>query len=90
LPRKPTIIDVAKKANVSKSTAARVLSGVVYGVGAKSRENVQQAAIDLRYIPNTMASALRTNKSKTIILIIPSVSNIFWAEVAIWSGSQNR
>ncbi len=79
---KPTIIDVAKRAKVSKSTVARVLSGKTYGVGAKSKERVVQAVRDLKYIPNTLASGLRTSKTKTIILIIPSVSNIFWAEVA--------
>ncbi|MGD1823610.1 MAG: LacI family DNA-binding transcriptional regulator [Pleomorphochaeta sp.] len=77
-----SILDVAKLANVSKSTVSRVLSGNSYGVSAKTKEKVEKAAKELGYVKNSIASSLRTNQTKTIILIIPDITNNFWAEVA--------
>lgn len=77
-----SIIDVAKLANVSKSTVSRVLSGNSYGVSQKTKIKVETAAKELGYVKNTMASSLRTNKTKTILMIIPDITNNFWAEVA--------
>lgn len=77
-----TIIDVAKKANVSKSTAGRVLAGELYGVSESSKRSVLSAAKDLGYVKNYLATSLRTTKSSTILLIIPDVANSFWSDVA--------
>jgi len=77
-----SILDVAKLANVSKSTVSRVLSGNSYGVSEKTKAKVEKAAKELGYVKNSLASSLRTNKTKTIILIIPDITNNFWAEVA--------
>ncbi len=77
-----SILDVAKLANVSKSTVSRVLSGNSYGVSDKTKAKVEKAAKELGYVKNSLASSLRTNKTKTIILIIPDITNNFWAEVA--------
>lgn len=77
-----SIIDVAKLAKVSKSTVSRVLSGSSYGVSEKTRAKVEQAAKELGYVKNSLASSLRTNKTKTILMIIPDITNNFWAEVA--------
>lgn len=76
-----TIIDVAKKANVSKSTASRVLAGDVYGVSERSRQKVLAAAEELGYVKNTLAMAMRTTRTNTILLIIPDITNAFWADV---------
>lgn len=77
-----SILDVAKLAKVSKSTVSRVLSGDSYGVSDKTRAKVEKAAKELGYVKNSLASSLRTNKTKTILLIIPDITNNFWAEVA--------
>jgi DNA-binding LacI/PurR family transcriptional regulator len=77
-----SILDVAKLANVSKSTVSRVLSGNSYGVSKKTKLKVETAAKELGYVKNSMASSLRTNKTKTILMIIPDITNNFWAEVA--------
>jgi DNA-binding LacI/PurR family transcriptional regulator len=77
-----SILDVAKLANVSKSTVSRVLSGNSYGVSQKTKIKVETAAKELGYVKNSMASSLRTNKTKTILMIIPDITNNFWAEVA--------
>jgi DNA-binding LacI/PurR family transcriptional regulator len=77
-----SILDVAKLAKVSKSTVSRVLSGDSYGVSDKTKAKVEKAAKELGYVKNSLASSLRTNKTKTILLIIPDITNNFWAEVA--------
>ncbi len=82
MPTDVTIIDVANAAGVSKSTVSRVLSGNSYGVSNKAVGKVEEAVRKLGYIPNYMASGMRTNRSRTILLIIPDITNSFWAEVA--------
>jgi len=82
-----SIIDVAKKAGVSKSTVGRVFSKNDYGVSKDTKEKVIKAANELGYIKNSLASSLRTNQTKTIILLIPDISNYFWAEVS--KGAQD-
>jgi len=77
-----TIIDVAKSAHVSKSTAGRVLAGDTYGVSGDAKEKVLEAAKSLGYVKNTLAQSLRTTRSYTVLLIIPDITNSFWAEVA--------
>jgi DNA-binding LacI/PurR family transcriptional regulator len=77
-----TIIDVAKASGVSKSTASRVLSNTAYGVSEKAKRDVLEAARALGYIKNTLATGLRTTHTHTVLLIIPDITNSFWAEVA--------
>jgi DNA-binding LacI/PurR family transcriptional regulator len=77
-----TIVDVAFSAHVSKSTAGRVLAGDTYGVSEEAKAKVFEAAKDLGYVKNTLAKSLRTTHSYTILLIIPDITNSFWAEVA--------
>ena len=73
-----TIIDVALKAGVSKSTAARALAR--YGsVSPKTRERVQKAADELGYQPNALARSMITGRTRTIGVVIPDVGNHFFA-----------
>lgn len=60
-----TIIDVAKKANVSKSTVSRVISGNGY-VSQESRKKVLEAMEALSYSPNLIARNLQSGETKTI------------------------
>lgn len=60
-----TIIDVAKKAQVSKSTVSRVISGNGY-VGQESRKKVLDAMEALSYSPNLIARNLQSGETKTI------------------------
>lgn len=60
-----SIIDVAKQADVSKSTVSRVISGNGY-VSTESREKVFAAMKALNYTPNNVARNLRRGETKTI------------------------
>lgn len=77
-----TILDVAKEAGFSKSTVSRVLSGDSYGVSESAVRRVEAAVEKLGYVRNSLASGMRTKRSQTILLIIPDITNSFWAEVA--------
>lgn len=60
-----TIIDVAKEAQVSKSTVSRVLSGNGY-VSEESQKKVLAAIEKLSYTPNVVARNLQRGQTKTI------------------------
>lgn len=80
--RRPTIIDVARLAGVSKATAARVVNGDHTLVKPATRERVLQAVAQLGYERNAVASSLRTEQTKLVALSIPDITNPFWPEVA--------
>lgn len=70
---KARLIDVAKLANVSRTTAFRALNGEE-GVKESTYQKVMKAAEQLNYRPNRFASALRTKESKVIGVVF---SNLF-------------
>ncbi len=76
-----TIKDVAKKAGVSLITVSRVINGRGY-VGADTRARVQAAIDELQYVPNQMASSLRSQQTDTLALILPDITNSFWTTIA--------
>ncbi|NOT75774.1 MAG: LacI family DNA-binding transcriptional regulator [Cyclobacteriaceae bacterium] len=82
--QKVNIVDIAKKAGVSISTVSRVLNGKAeqFRISEKSQERIRETAKKLNYVPNQFAANLKSGKSNTIALIIPSLSNPFFADIA--------
>lgn len=76
----PTLTDVARVAGVSLATASRVLNHHP-GVRPETRERVLAAMRQLNYRPNLLAAALATKQSRTIGLLVPDISNPFFAEI---------
>jgi len=76
-----TIYDVAKRANVSIATVSRVLNNNPL-VSEKTRERVLKAIEELNYSPNVIASALTKKSTKTLGIVVPDISNPFFAELA--------
>jgi LacI family transcriptional regulator len=76
-----TIKDVAQRAGVSVATVSRVLSGYPY-VSAEARELVLQAAEQLGYAPDQVARSMRLRRSNMIGLVISTIENVFFTEVA--------
>ncbi|KPI19826.1 transcriptional regulator, LacI family [Actinobacteria bacterium OK074] len=72
-----TIQDVAKLAGVSTATVSRALSGS-RPVGADLTRRVEEAAARLGYRHNALAQALRTQRSNTIGMVVPQISNPFF------------
>lgn len=72
-----TLRDVAALADVSISTASRVLSGS-RSTGADISLRVKQAAQELGYRGNVIAAALRKSKTQTMGMVVPRISNPFF------------
>ena len=66
---KATSFDIAYKAGVSQSTVSRALSNSPL-VNEETREKVQRIATELNYKVDKNASSLRTQRSKTIALLL--------------------
>ncbi|MFC3393886.1 LacI family DNA-binding transcriptional regulator [Brenneria rubrifaciens] len=64
-----TMLDVAKRAGVSKSTVSRVLTGNNY-VSQPTKDRVFKAIEEMGYRPNLLARQLATNKSQSIGLVV--------------------
>jgi LacI family transcriptional regulator len=77
---KTTIADVAQAAGVSPMTVSRVLNGAG-GASAETSARVLSAASSLNYRPNPFARGLRSDRSKTIGLLIPDITNPFFPEI---------
>ena len=80
--RRPTIIDVAQLAGVSKATVARVVNGNEAIVREATRQRVLEAIDQLGYVRNAVAGGLRSDRTMMIALCIPDITNPFWPEVA--------
>lgn len=85
--KRATIVDVAQHAGVSKSTVTRVLEGTSY-VSESARTRVQKAIEEMGYERNSLAASMRSGRSGLLAIVIPDISNPFWAEVT--RGAQDK
>ena len=76
------LVDVARLAGVSAGTASRVISGKG-NVSAELVAAVERAVEELNYRPNMLARSLRRNRSQTFGLVVPDITNPFFAELAL-------
>lgn len=76
-----TIKDIAKKGDVSVTTVSRVLNNKP-DVGDDTRTKILKIIDEMNYNPNSVARGLVTQKTHTIGLIIPDISNPFFPQVA--------
>jgi LacI family transcriptional regulator len=83
---RPTQVDVARLAGVSRATVSYVLNGVTEGrvpISAKTQQRVLDAIEELDYEPDARAQALRSGNTKTIALVVPDLRNPHFCEYAI-------
>ncbi|MDI5961718.1 LacI family DNA-binding transcriptional regulator [Streptantibioticus silvisoli] len=73
--------DVAARAGVSMGSASRVVNGHP-GVRPEIRERVRTAARELGYRPDPLAQGLRARRSRLVTLVVPDITNPFFAELA--------
>lgn len=76
----PNIQDVAKEAGLSVTTVSRVFNNRGY-ISDETKIKVQQACDLLGYRRNDLARALFHKKSNIIGVIMPHISNYFFAEL---------
>jgi len=72
-----TISDVARRAGVSPATVSRVMSAS-RPVGREVEARVRLAADELGYSGNGIARALRTRRTDTVGMVVPSILNPFF------------
>ena len=77
---KAKVVDVARLAGVSTATVSRVLNDPTV-VSEATREAVLQAVKETGYRVNRAARNLRTNTSKTILALVPNLSNPFFSNI---------
>jgi LacI family transcriptional regulator, galactose operon repressor len=82
---RPTIYDVARLAGVSTATVSRALNGTGQ-IAPATQATIEAAVEELGYRPNTIARSLVTKSTHTIALLLPDITNPFYA--ALVSGIQ--
>lgn len=82
--RRVKLSDIADQLGVSVSTVSRVLSGQArqYRIGAKTEKAVRLRAAALNFAPSQIARNLRSQSTQSIGLLIPDLSNPFFAGIA--------
>lgn len=81
---KETLQTIAGRLGISITTVSRVLSGNAerYRISPKTREIIMDEALRCHYTPSAVARSLRKQRSNMIGLILPSVSNKYFADIA--------
>jgi LacI family transcriptional regulator len=75
-----TISEIARQLGVSVSTVSAVVNRRGY-VSPAMRAKVEQVLQDAQYRPNDMARGLRLGQSRTIGLVVPDLTNPFFARL---------
>lgn len=75
-----TSFDVAALAGVSQSAVSRAFTPGTR-ISEATRKKVLEAAHKLKYVPNSIASSLTTNRSNIVALILGSLENPFYVQV---------
>lgn len=73
--------DVAQRAGVSHATASRAFSDPDM-VSEKTLKKVLKAAEELDYIPNSLASSLKSSQPTSVGFIISNIRNNFFTDIA--------
>lgn len=76
-----SIREVAKLAGVSPATVSRVMNGTA-NVDSEKRDRVLRAIDETGFIPNEVARSLFRKSAKLIGLVIPSLQNPFFTQLA--------
>lgn len=82
--KKDTLMSISEKTGYSISTVSRVLSGKgrMYRICQDTIDYITKVAESCNYTPNLIAQSLRTNRTNTIGLLVPSIDNPFFATLA--------
>lgn len=78
--RNVTLSDVAERAGVSRMTVSKVLRDTG-SISPRTKDRILEAVKELGYVKNTLAGQLSSQKSATIGVVIPSASEIVFAEM---------
>ncbi|NEU07402.1 LacI family transcriptional regulator [Flavihumibacter sp. R14] len=79
-----SILDIANSLDISSTTVSFILNGKAKEkrISDKLVEKVEKYVEDVGFRPNSLARSLRTGKSNIIGLMVESISNPFFANIA--------
>lgn len=82
--KKDTLLTISERTGFSVSTVSRVLSGKgkKYRISQNTIDYVTEVAKSCNYTPDLIAQSLRTRKTNTIGLTIPSIENPFFSNLS--------
>ncbi len=80
--RKISIKEIASLAGVSVATVSRVINQSGY-VARETETRVREVVKRYGYVPNLMARGLRTNRSPIVGVVIPDITNEFFANIVL-------
>jgi DNA-binding LacI/PurR family transcriptional regulator len=76
--KRPTLVDVARLAQVAPSTASRALKESPR-ISEETRQRVQAAALGLGYQPNRVAQSLRAMTAPFVGIVVPDIGITFYS-----------
>ncbi|MFN8443204.1 MAG: LacI family DNA-binding transcriptional regulator [Caldilineaceae bacterium] len=76
-----TLRDVARKAGVSVKTVSRVVNNQGE-ISEETRQRISEVIREMGYRPNLVARGLVTQRTHTLGLVVPDITNPFFPEVA--------
>src|SRR5687767_8251482 len=74
--------DIAVRAGVSVMTVSKVLRDAP-DISAATKARIRSLAQEMGYVPDSLAQGLRTRTTRTFGLIIPTVTNPFFARASL-------
>ncbi|WP_332308354.1 LacI family DNA-binding transcriptional regulator [Salinimonas sediminis] len=77
---KVRLVDVAAKAGVSVSTASQFLNGRLDFMSIDTQYKLQKVIKELNYVPNNIARSLKTNKTRTLGVIVRDISSYYTSQ----------
>lgn len=77
-----TLKDIAEIAGVSIKTASRAMNDYP-DIKKETKELILSIAKEHHYVPNIAAKSLRQNRSYSIGLVVPDLTNVFFGEVGM-------
>jgi LacI family transcriptional regulator len=78
--RRPRLIDIAKRLNVTKVTVSKALRDHP-DISRETRALVKKVAAEMKYTPDLLARSLSARKTYTIGVVVPKVAHAFFASV---------
>lgn len=79
--KRTTVADVAKAAGVSMMTVSRAINNQP-GISDETRQKILALAREMNFRPSKIARGLATSRTATIGLVVPDITNPFFAEIA--------
>ena len=78
--KKITIVDIAKKANVSSATVSRIINNTAK-VDNEKRKKVLELIEQYNFKPNVIAKSLQSSKSNIVGFVVPHINSPYYAQL---------